>query len=267
MSLYNKLLRDETKKLKDIPTYLVNFSLLHSFRVDGKVLKFEDISLPHEGQCFVINDDMEESSVSTSVLKVIDSPATDATNPVILVDSYMTFMRDPSGDIIKPIRFFISMGKDESGDCKIDILTSTSKEMAFIRGSSLDKVKYAEAEKMLLQYLYNNILLITHALNTKEVIQGVEKRTIKTSNSKGKKSYSEVEFRHLSLRSYVSKTEGNKNIVWNYSWVVRGHWRYFKDGKMGVNRSGERIERGRTWISEYIKNEGEELDTRMKIIK
>lgn len=262
MSLYNKLLRDEKYKLKGLPTYLVNNSFLQSLRISEMYLKYEDVSLSHTNQVFIINDDLESSTIHTAIFHVIDVPATSRSGPMILVTSYITFMRDPEGSLIKPFILNLALSKDEVGDCKTDVLGSNITYESFGRAAE-------EAEKLLLQYIYNNILLINHALHrSKDVITGIEKKTIKTGNEKGKKAYSEVEFRHLSLRRYVSDgaSKASRNIEWNYSWVVRGHWRYFTEDKLGVNRSGSREEIGRTWVNEYVKNEGKELDIRVKKI-
>ena len=49
-------------------------------------------------------------------------------------------------------------------------------------------------------------------------------------------------------------------VDWSHSVSVRGHWRHFseKENFIGLNRNGERIVKGKTWVKHCIKRE--ELD-------
>lgn len=262
MNLYKKFVRNPDFKLQGLPTYLIKDSFLQSLRHRGMKINYEDISLPHANQVFVLDEDTE-GSLHSSILHVIDHPASTEVESCILLNFYACFINDPDLKYTKAVQATLILQKDEDlSKCKVTVLRSNFDSMKFTGRHS------NEVQNTLLQYAFNQILLINHALSYKEIIEGKETRSIKISEDKGKKAYSDVEFRYLSLRSssiHQSKNI-NSNIEWNYSWIVRGHWRYFKDGKLGLNRYGIREEIGRTWINEYLKNEGKELDTRPKKI-
>lgn len=260
MELYKRILRDPSNKISGIPAYLVKSSVLYSLKNPEVIPKYEDISLPHSNQVYFIDCDSDKNTIHSCVIHLVDQPATADLNSLILASAYFTFKQNPEGN---PLKISFSMKQDTDGEmCKVDIIQSNFLDMIFNR-------KLKEVEYQILQFLYNKVLLMNLAFSSKEIIQGSETRTIKASEEKGKKAYKEVEFRHLSLRSSVSDSPPTtkRNIQWDFSWRVRGHWRYYKDPKMGLNREGERTETGRTWVSEYIKNEGKEMDSKPKILR
>lgn len=263
MDFYKKFLRDEKYNLKGLPTYLVKASLLHRVKHPKMDLSYEGISLPHINQVFVIDDDFE-GTISCAILHLVEQKATEGIPSCIIASIYLSFVNDPECKLSDPVVMHLAMKQDtvDRHMCRSDILRSN------IKGLDFGERSYKEVEELFLQYSYNSILLINHLLTHKEIIEGREKRTIKTSEEKGKRAYSELEFRHFSLRASLQNSENplSRNIEWNYSWIVRGHWRYLSEGKTGHNREGMKGEIGRTWIKEYLKNEGAELDTRIKKI-
>ncbi len=60
--------------------------------------------------------------------------------------------------------------------------------------------------------------------------------------------------------SRMSKSVG-RNITWDHSWRVSGHWRRLPEGAKikGKDRDGNRTVEGLTWIPEHIKGDGPEI--------
>jgi hypothetical protein len=60
-----------------------------------------------------------------------------------------------------------------------------------------------------------------------------------------------------------------REIDWTHRWSVRGHWVHFTDkAKVGKNRAGEYVERGRTWRSEHEKGpEDKVLVKKTRLVK
>lgn len=67
---------------------------------------------------------------------------------------------------------------------------------------------------------------------------------------------------------YVSNTKRSvenangrspKGVVWQDAWEVGSHWRKISDDSLGLNRLGERTEKGYTWIKSYTKGPDKEL--------
>lgn len=63
---------------------------------------------------------------------------------------------------------------------------------------------------------------------------------------------------------YENTIKGRSTVNWNHSVSVRGHWRHFpeKEGFMGLNRDGERVMPGKTWIKHFTK--GDQLPSAKK---
>ena len=56
------------------------------------------------------------------------------------------------------------------------------------------------------------------------------------------------------------RAQGTKEINWDHVWTVQNHWRRLVNPEsLGLNRLGERTEKGYTFIATYSKGEGEEL--------
>lgn len=49
----------------------------------------------------------------------------------------------------------------------------------------------------------------------------------------------------------------SREIEWNNSWIVRGHWRRHEGQTLGKDRNGERKVEGFTWVTDHKKGEGE----------
>lgn len=58
-------------------------------------------------------------------------------------------------------------------------------------------------------------------------------------------------------------------VDWTHRWLVRGHWVHFTDtARVGKNRAGEYVERGRTWRSEHEKGpEDGPLVKKVRVVK
>jgi hypothetical protein len=55
-----------------------------------------------------------------------------------------------------------------------------------------------------------------------------------------------------SVRKYSEALGPSRLIDWTHRWLVRGHWMYYDDKtKVGKNRNGEYVERGRTWRNQH----------------
>ena len=55
-------------------------------------------------------------------------------------------------------------------------------------------------------------------------------------------------------------------LEFNYSFKVRGHWRRISDKTYGKDRNGNYNILGYTWVTEYVKGEGE-LVKKLRVIK
>ena len=124
-------------------------------------------------------------------------------------------------------------------------------------------------EDKLSQYMCNKISQFSLAINkSKDLREGEEKRFVKINKkAKGKKGYQNVTIIHLESFKYLQKNKSNlkSTIVWNNSWIVRGHWRYFSDQtRLGKDRNEIRQEEGRTWIMPYQKQKELELKNNIR---
>lgn len=58
-----------------------------------------------------------------------------------------------------------------------------------------------------------------------------------------------------------------QNVRWQDTWQVICHWRKISPDSLGLNRNGERVEKGRTFISSYTKGTGAPVLKARKIKK
>ena len=56
------------------------------------------------------------------------------------------------------------------------------------------------------------------------------------------------------------------NLEYSFSFHVRGHWRRIGEKTLGKDRNGNYNVKGYTWITEYIKGEGE-LVKRIRVVE
>jgi hypothetical protein len=76
----------------------------------------------------------------------------------------------------------------------------------------------------------------------------------------GKKNYRNQEVTYITNTKYINDNKTSKlfrDMDWTHSWVRRGSWRYFpnKPDFIGKDQSGNRNQKGRTWVNESIVNE------------
>lgn len=121
-------------------------------------------------------------------------------------------------------------------------------------------------------FIVNNLFWLLNRLNDRRVISGLD--TLKlvkaskklNSNKVKRKPYNKTVIR-LAYKN-DSTVKSNRHIAWDYSFRVRGHWRYLPDSNgIGKNRKGLYIEKGRTWVIPHLKNEGKEMLNKTRIIK
>ena len=223
--------------------------------------KFKEISMPHKSQVFVI-DDENKGTVSEAVIYIVDQSREGDISPKLIVSAYFSFINDPECKTVDPMMLNVSLEEDEEneGACKCTFISSNADSFR------INKSEY-EISNVMGQYLYNTILGLDIALSSKDSIQGSSTRRIKTSKAKGKKVYTDIGITYINKRKYISSGKHSLNhINWDFSFKVRGHWRYFSSNKVGVDRSGDRTEIGRTWINEYTKGKGE-LRNNVRVIK
>lgn len=68
-------------------------------------------------------------------------------------------------------------------------------------------------------------------------------------------------------KSIIEKKVHGKTIDWDHVWTVIAHWRRLKNPlSLGLNRLGERTEKGHTFIKSYSKGEGKDL-TKIRRVK
>lgn len=57
-----------------------------------------------------------------------------------------------------------------------------------------------------------------------------------------------------------------QGITWHHSWSVRSHYRRLTSGSLGLNRQGERVVEGATWIPAYTKGMGDFVE-KVRLVK
>ena len=62
------------------------------------------------------------------------------------------------------------------------------------------------------------------------------------------------------------KIQSRGHLEFTHAFKVRGHWRKISDKSLGKDRNGNYSIYGHTWVTEYIKGEGE-LTKRLRVIK
>lgn len=62
------------------------------------------------------------------------------------------------------------------------------------------------------------------------------------------------------------KIQSRGHLEYTHAFHVRGHWRKISEKSYGKNRKGEYVILGQTWVTEYVKGEGE-LTKRLRVIK
>jgi len=96
-------------------------------------------------------------------------------------------------------------------------------------------------------------------------------RKAKFKNSEGrKKVYKAKDVIYISNSKNVDKVEGNrvtKGIVWQDAWEVGAHWRRIGKDSLGLNRYGERVEKGYTWLKSYPKGPDRMIKTKVRKVK
>jgi hypothetical protein len=55
----------------------------------------------------------------------------------------------------------------------------------------------------------------------------------------------------------IIREHSTGHIEYTHAFKVRGHWRTLEEGSMGKDRTGNRVVKGYTWVTEYMKGEGE----------
>jgi hypothetical protein len=96
-------------------------------------------------------------------------------------------------------------------------------------------------------------------------------RKAKYKNSDGRKLvYKAKDVIYISNSKDVQKVGGSritKGIVWQDAWEVGAHWRRIGKDSLGLNRSGERVEKGYTWLKSYTKGPDRPINTKVRKVK
>lgn len=87
------------------------------------------------------------------------------------------------------------------------------------------------------------------------------KQTIKVPN---RKIYYVMEKRVYEHKDY--KIKPLTRLEYSHAFKVRGHWRRISDKTLGKDRNGNRVHYGRTWVTEFLKGEGE-LVNKVRVVK
>ena len=72
--------------------------------------------------------------------------------------------------------------------------------------------------------------------------------------------------KHEDVSQKYSKIKPTGKLEYSYSFHVRGHWRCIDENSIGKDRNGNYNVKGYTWVTEYIKGEGE-LVKRIRIVE
>lgn len=68
---------------------------------------------------------------------------------------------------------------------------------------------------------------------------------------------------YVGNRQKQESSGSKRQVNWSYAWEVRSHWR--KIPGLGLNRLGERVVEGFTWVQTYTKGEGEVIKKVRKV--
>lgn len=239
-------------RLLQLPHYVCNLSLFNGHGLDKSKVSFEDITLPHTQMFLTALDDLQNNSLAEMCIMLMEE------KDHILVLAKYNFKLYPH--IVESISG--KLKKADSGHAVFDITESTIK---------VDPKKDPdEADRQVTNYIYNVVVNFNHCINkVKDIREGVETRSRRIfKDRKGKKAYGNFTLIHMGSHKALSK-DGYKsnNIAWNNSWVVRGHWRYYKDKtKLCKGRTGEINELGRSWIQPYQKQVQLELSNKPRVL-
>ena len=222
-------------------------------------LNYQDINLPH-GALILTVIDLTKNTIMESVYLLTEKPTH------INARCYFAFPGLPKGRFLSVSGKMSAPSSEDRTGCDFTILSDNFKEFGIEEDG--------KEEKQVSQYAYNMISSFNVAINkAKTTREGTETRSWKVhKNRKGKKAYADHTIIHLNSINYINKSIGakgsNSNILWNHSWVVRGHWRYFTEtAKIGRDRTGNRTETGRTWIKPYQKQKDLELKNKIREIR
>ena len=96
-------------------------------------------------------------------------------------------------------------------------------------------------------------------------------RKAKFKNSEGRKQvYKAKDVIYISNSKNVGKVEGarlTKGVVWQEAWEVGAHWRRIGKDSLGLNRYGERVEKGYTWLKSYNKGPDKLINPKVRKVK
>jgi len=242
-----KQYEDTVKETSKIPLYVYKYEVGSTKDVDTT---FEKISLPHIAQAF--NVFLPDSFFTKEALFIIIEE-----NQKYQIKAFFKHLE--YSDVTFVIELMITRPRNEGEDSLIRIIEHNLKNYLNENDAQETLTTYSK-------YIYLMLCTFNEVINSdKEIREGREVRRVKVNPLQKKKAYSDFTLIHLSKKKYISEYTGSRNIVWNHSWVVRGHWRYYSDRAMiGKNRQGERLESGRTWVSEFHKQKDLEFKNKIR---
>lgn len=95
--------------------------------------------------------------------------------------------------------------------------------------------------------------------------QYLRKKKAKTVKIENRPIYYVINKKSKEVPKHIDQSKGKLSC--SYAFKVRGHWRRLHNEKsFGMNREGERVVLGHTWIKEFIKGNGE-LIRRVHLVK
>lgn len=95
--------------------------------------------------------------------------------------------------------------------------------------------------------------IIEHINDTKNVVMGVEKVSIRSKGRVGRNfiRHQINQVIHIQPKKQKAARGLGREIDWSHRWEVRGHWR--KIAGLGKNRLGEYCVKGMTWVKAHTK--------------
>lgn len=152
-------------------------------------------------------------------------------------------------------------------------LSIEENDYSYCTRSSYVTSPYFYSREAMISLIYNTLSCID-SLSSKTIIADVP-TTNKTIYYRRKGSPA-IKVPARSIYYVINKqdTESEKHIVFtgtkviSHAFKVRGHWRTLENSEsIGKNRQGERIVKGFTWVTEYVKGDENDIVKKVRIVE
>ena len=114
--------------------------------------------------------------------------------------------------------------------------------------------------------LSNKSVVTDNYTNPNQKIEYFRRKHLPTIKVPSKPIYYILGEKSENVSPKYKSIQSRGHTEYSYSFSVRGHWRRISDKTYGKDRQGNYTILGHTWVTEYIKGEGE-LTKRLRVIK